>query len=60
MLVLLVNCQCPRIEEIDPPFPKGTPASVVEQSTGSKLRSELVEFISKQTEEVRLRQTAAS
>ena len=29
--------------DLDPPFPKGTPASVVEQSTGSKLRSELVE-----------------
>ena len=29
--------------DLDPPFPKGTPASVVEQFTGSKLRSELVE-----------------
>jgi len=30
-------------KDLDPPFPKGTPASVVEQFTGSKLRSELVE-----------------
>ena len=29
--------------DLHPPFPKGTPASVVEQFTGSKLRSELVE-----------------